>query len=409
MRMTLRGSQLARWGAMNFGLPARPCGLWQLRSALTAVPFLLILAITLIDLSFPGSLHLGDLLIMVPVITAWYVSPRLTGLVSVAALAGLVAIYAVRESVSPPQLAALVVTSVFSTTARYLSDRHQRQLVQVRTVSEAAQRAVLPPLPRESGPLRLASVYLAAEDEAHIGGDLYAAVRTSTGTRLIIGDVRGKGLTAVADAALLIGTFRDAARQQGTLAELAAYLDRSICSNMIEAAESEQTEESFVTAAIVEIPDDEPVVRSVTCGHPPPLLLRANDVVTLQVGQSAPPLGLAALAKTTYHLEIFDLRADDTLLLYTDGVTEARNAAGAFYPLTERLATRAHGHPTALLSQIRDDLLHYVGGRLSDDAAMIVIERRPVGTGLASTTTSFRSSTRTPEPGAATITGPDAP
>jgi serine phosphatase RsbU (regulator of sigma subunit) len=252
-------------------------------------------------------------------------------------------------------------------------------------------------------------VYLAAEDEAHIGGDLYAAVRTPTGTRLIIGDVRGKGLTAVADAALLIGTFREAARQQGTLTELAAYLDRSTCNNMIEAAESEQTQESFVTAAILEIPDDELVVRSVTCGHPPPLLLRANEVVTLQVGQSAPPLGLAPLAETTYHLEIFDLRADDTLLLYTDGVTEARNAAGTFYPLTERLATRAHGHPTALLSHIRDDLLHYVGRRLSDDAAMIVIERQPVGTGLESTPTSFRSSIGTPERGAATITGPDTP
>ncbi|MCQ4042745.1 PP2C family protein-serine/threonine phosphatase [Streptantibioticus rubrisoli] len=346
-----------------------------------AVPFLLILAITLIDLPFPGSLHLGDLLIVVPVITAWYASPRLTGLVSVAAVAALVAIYVVRQSASPPQMAALIVASAFSTIARYLSKRHQREMIQVRTVSEAAQLAVLPPLPDRLGPLRLASLYLAAEDEAHIGGDLYAAVRTTTGTRLIIGDVRGKGLTAVGDAALIIGVFRDAARRQGTLPELATYLDRSVRSNTPGAIEPEQPGESFVTATILEIPDCEPVVRSVTCGHPSPLLLRANDIVPMEASHPAPPLGLAQLTKVTYHVDTFSMRADEALLLYTDGVIEARNGLGAFYPLAARLATRPHNHPAELLDRIRDDLLTYVGGRLGDDAAMIVVERQEVRKG----------------------------
>jgi serine phosphatase RsbU (regulator of sigma subunit) len=374
---------------------------------MAAVPFLLIVAITLIDLPFPGSLHLGDLLIGVPVITAWYASPRLTGLVSLASVAALVAIYVVRESVSPPQMAALVVVSVFSTIARYLTTRHHREMMQVRTVSEAVQLAVLPPLPHRLGPLRLASVYLAAEDEAHIGGDFYAAVRTATGTRLIIGDVRGKGLTAVSDAALLIGTFRDAARRQGTLPELAAYLDTSLRINMVEDAEDDesgQAEESFATATILEFPDDEPVVRSVTCGHPPPLLLRANEVLTLEASQPSPPLGLAVLAKTFYHLDTFSFDADDILLLYTDGVIEARNTCGAFYQLAERLTRRGDSHPTVLLGELRDDLLAYVGGRLSDDAAMIVIERRLAETSpeimaaSSISSTSFRQGTGTADP-----------
>ncbi|MFI9273066.1 PP2C family protein-serine/threonine phosphatase [Kitasatospora sp. NPDC052896] len=356
-------------------LLARPGGVRQPHPVLATTPFLVIAAITLTDLSFTASIHLGDLLIMIPVVTAWYASPRLTGLVAAAAVAALSSIYAVRQSASPPQMVALIVTSAFCTAARYLSKRHQLELVQVRTVSEAAQLAVLPDLPHRLGPLRLVSVYLAAEDEAHIGGDLYAAVRTPTGTRLIIGDVRGKGLTAVGDAALLIGTFRDAAREQATLPELAAYLDRSIRSNMREAAEPEEARESFVTATILDVPDDEPVVRSITCGHPPPLLLRANEVVTLDASQPAPPLGLGMLTETTYHLETFGFRADETLLLYTDGVIEARNALGAFYPLTERLTTLTRCHAKALLGHICDDLVSYVGGRLSDDAAMIAIER----------------------------------
>ncbi|MEU6656974.1 PP2C family protein-serine/threonine phosphatase [Streptomyces sp. NPDC046900] len=352
------------------------------------MPFLFIFAITLIDLPFPGSLHLGDLLIVVPVITAWYASPRLTAMVCAAAVAALVAIYAVRQSASPPQMAALIVTSVFTAIARYLSKRQQREMVkvrremvQVRTVSEAAQLAVLPPLPREAGPLRLASVYLAAEDEAHVGGDLYAAVRTPTGIRLIIGDVRGKGLPAVGAAARLVGTFRGAARQQDTLPDLAASLDSSVRSDASEVAGPERAGESFVTATILEIPDREPVVRSVTCGHPPPLLLRADHVVTLEASQPAPPLGLAPLLSTTYCTDTFSFCAGDTLLLYTDGVIEARNAIGAFYPLVERLTTRTDSHSTRLLDHIRDDLLTYVGGRLGDDAAMIVVERKPFETG----------------------------
>ncbi|MEU1629199.1 SpoIIE family protein phosphatase [Streptomyces sp. NPDC020096] len=65
---------------------------------------------------------------------------------------------------------------------------------------------------------------------------------------MIIADVRGKGLPAVGSAAMLIGAFREAARQPGTLPELAARLDRSIRSNVIEAGIPEQDQERFVTA-----------------------------------------------------------------------------------------------------------------------------------------------------------------
>ncbi|MER6274391.1 PP2C family protein-serine/threonine phosphatase [Streptomyces sp900105755] len=130
---------------------------------------------------------------------------------------------------------------------------------------------------------------------------------------------------------------------------------------------------------IAEIPDDRPLVRSVTCGHPPPLLLRANDVVPLEAGYPAPPLGLGALTQSTYHLDTFSLHATGMLLLYTDGALEARNADGAFYPLAKRLSPHNYRHPAALLDRLRNDLLNHVGGRLGDDAALIAIERHPVG------------------------------
>ncbi|MFT9472833.1 hypothetical protein [Streptomyces sp. 11-1-2] len=78
-------------------------------------------------------------------------------------------------------------------------------------MSEATRRVVLRPLPHRLGPLRVASLNMAAEDEAQIGGDLYAATRVEDSTRMIIGDVRGKGLTSISDASVLMGAFREAA------------------------------------------------------------------------------------------------------------------------------------------------------------------------------------------------------
>ena len=67
----------------------------------------------------------------------------------------------------------------------------------------------------------------------------------------------------------------------------------------------------------------------------------------------------------------FPLGVGDVLLLYTDGVTEARDRGGAFYPLVERLDHWPHGGAEALLTRLCDDLLGYAGGRLPDDAAMV--------------------------------------
>src|ERR1700722_15336377 len=81
-------------------------------------------------------------------------------------------------------------------------DRQELQMANMTSVAEAAQRAVLRPLPEQLGPLKLGVVYLAAAAEARVGGDLYEVTHTEGhGIRLIIGDVRGKGLGAVEVAA----------------------------------------------------------------------------------------------------------------------------------------------------------------------------------------------------------------
>ncbi|MFJ9683523.1 PP2C family protein-serine/threonine phosphatase [Streptomyces sp. NPDC101194] len=193
-----------------------------------------------------------------------------------------------------------------------------------------------------------------------LGGDLYATVRTSTGTRLIIGDVMGKGLTAISDAALLLGAFREGAHRQATLPDLAAYLDHSVCWNLAYPTEAEKAGEVFITAAILDIPDALPQVDMVTCGHPPPCCCTARW--SPPSTPPAPPLGLGELTAVTYHVDTLTFGPGDILLLHTDGVVEARDARGVFYPLSERAASWALHSPSALVHHLRTDLLAHIGG-----------------------------------------------
>ncbi|MFF9127377.1 PP2C family protein-serine/threonine phosphatase [Streptomyces sp. NPDC014889] len=348
------------------------------------VPLALIVVITTVNLATPGHPHVGPLLIVAPVLAAVTLGPKLTALTGVLALTDQL-IFAVllkdlHSAQRMAQIFAVVAASAFAALLSGMRERKVRELTRVRQVSEIAQNLVLRPLPPQMGPLRLAAVYLAAERETHIGGDLYAAARTAHGTRLLIGDVRGKGLTAVSDAALLLSAFRGAAHRQTGLAELTAYLDASVCWNLAEPGEDELAQECFVTAMLVDIPDHAPSVQIVHCGHPPPLRLRQGQATALCADHAGLPLGLQ-LGKPSHCVDTFDFGQGDLLLLYTDGVAEARNSRGDFYPLVERTAAWSGQHPEEFLEHLRTDLLAHAGGRLEDDAAMIALERPQEGSG----------------------------
>ncbi|WP_060177549.1 PP2C family protein-serine/threonine phosphatase [Streptomyces sp. IMTB 1903] len=349
----------------------------QASHAQLAAPFVLIAVVTVVDVLAPPEVHLGPFLAAAPAMTASFAGPRMTGFVGLVAVLAQVVVAMTRTSLTDLnhtfQIIALVMISVFVTFFAHLREVHEKEVVQLRTVAETAQQVVLRPLRDRIGPLGVASVYLAAAAEAQIGGDLYAAARTATGTRLIIGDVRGKGLEAVGDAALVLGAFRASAHQEAELSGLVDYLEAAVSADLDGGDEGE----SFVTAAVLEIPDDEPVLRLVSCGHPPPLLLlRGGGAVGLDVARPAPPLGLAGLVAGAVTAQTFPFGPGDVLLLYTDGVLEARDRAGTFYPLVERVPAWTGMRPQALLDHLCEDLLaHAAGNTLDDDAAMVAVER----------------------------------
>nr|WP_237331702.1 PP2C family protein-serine/threonine phosphatase [Streptomyces mexicanus] len=254
--------------------------------------------------------------------------------------------------------------------------RRERTLATVRTVAETAQRVLLRPVPRRLRQVSVETLYLSAAAEARIGGDLYEVVPTEYGVRLLVGDVRGKGLVAVETAAAILGTFREAAYDEPDLVALARRMERSMSRHAAQLPGGEAAER-FVTAVFAEIPDHEPVVRIVNCGHPPPLLIRKGAATELHSGDPAPPINLGVLVGNGYQVDVEPFHPGDQLLLYTDGVTETRDPGGSFYPLAERVAPWAGLSPRELLDRLHEDLVAYSAGRLEDDIAALVAHRLP--------------------------------
>ena len=283
------------------------------------------------------------------------------------------------------------IITVVATAGTAISLRQERRIADVTSVAEAAQRALLRPPPARLGPLGFDVVYAAAAAEAKVGGDLYEAVATQEhGIRVIMGDVRGKGLSAVELAADVLGMFRELAHDACTLDALATRLDAGLGRGL-------GRHEEFVTALLVEIDPESGQASIFNCGHPAPLLIPAaggastGGVTFMEVPAPAPPLGLLALGDCSDAELSFALQPNDQLLLYTDGVTEARDAKRAFYPLPERvsaLAPKASNRTAgkgvlksasngsarpSLLDLIRADLHKHVGAPLDDDAALLLV------------------------------------
>ncbi|MCT4357554.1 serine/threonine-protein phosphatase [Streptomyces sp. Je 1-79] len=360
---------------------------------LLCASFALIAVVTVVDILAPPEVHLGPFLIAAPAVTASFAGPRMTAFVGAVAVLAQAVVAIARTSLTDLnhtyQIVALVLISVIVTFFAYLRERDERRVSRLRSIAQAAQSVVLRPLPHRAGPLHIASVYLAAEEEAQMGGDLYAAARTASGTRLLIGDARGKGLDAISEASLVLGAFRVTARRETELPSLVGHLEAGVGSAEDPAgaaapgsgaeegadAEADDAAEAFVTALVLDIPDHEPVVRLVNCGHPPPLLLRQGRVVPLDTAATSPPLGLSDVLSPDVTVETFPFDVGDVLLLYTDGVVEARDRSRAFYPLTERIVAWAGADPPTLLARLRDDLQAYAGGHLGDDAALVAVER----------------------------------
>ncbi|WP_327168000.1 PP2C family protein-serine/threonine phosphatase [Streptomyces subrutilus] len=271
-------------------------------------------------------------------------------------------------------LATVAAVGLLSVVIAWVRRRRDAQLVSVRTVAEAAQLAVLPPLPERVGPVRCHGLYRAAHRGTLVGGDLYDVRAGPYGVRALVGDVQGHGLAAVGTVAALLGAFREGVLDDAELAAVAARLDRRLVADNAQSADADAgPPELFATVVLLEFPPGRDVVRVLSCGHPPALLLRGAAVRELTV-EPGPPLGLGLglagpLQAVTAELRV---RSGDRLLLHTDGVTEARDRAGRFYPLEARLPVLARDR-AGLVQAVWRDLAAFTDGGPRDDVALLLL------------------------------------
>lgn len=242
--------------------------------------------------------------------------------------------------------------------------RREAELGRVRAVADVAQRALLPAVPGTLDGVGFAARYLSAAQEALIGGDLYEVVATPRTVRLIIGDVRGKGLPAVRLSTIVLGAFREAAVTWLEVEQVAAACGRAVA--------REAGPEDFVTALVVDIHADG-TLRMLSAGHPPPVLISGDLATTLQLGTPSPPFGIAETFRSTQH----HWEPGDRLLMFTDGLIEARDHRGAFFPLDDHVGILSGVSLEESLDLLTTMLHSHVGGNLHDDLALLVAERMP--------------------------------
>jgi len=262
---------------------------------------------------------------------------------------------------------AVAVGAALAATTASIRQRQTERIAELSRLATVAQQAVLRPLGPQVGSLAVAARYISSTATAEIGGDLYEALDTPYGVRMIIGDVRGKGLEAVRLASIVLGSYRHVAYERADLRAVVADLDRAVARSV--------GDEDFVTAALVE--ERGGTLTIVNCGHPAPLLLRRGAVVALEPPAPAPPLGFMPAVRA----RVERLEPGDRLLLFTDGLGEARRD-GEFFPTTGR-AWRLLGHgPVADgLASLEAALVEWVYDRLDDDIALVLMEYTGARTG----------------------------
>ncbi|MFE4690653.1 PP2C family serine/threonine-protein phosphatase [Streptomyces sp. NPDC056749] len=355
----------------------------SIRTPPTRAVVLVTVAVTVVTIVVGGvtgtAVLLLGLLVFLPAFAAALCTPRQTALVS--ALVGVVVIVPVALS-SGERVADRVILALFAlgfgalaVYGSWLRIRREGALVSLRSTAAAMQRQILRPLPLLTDDVLVDGVYEPVQQDKLVGGDIYDVAATPWGTRVLIGDVQGKGLAAIGMAIDVVGAFREAAHREPTVTALVDSLEAAVVRHN-GYAEQRGEQDRFVTAVVLAV-DASSEAQLVTCGHIPPYLLHDGAVTAVGAGTEHAPLGLADPVAEPRTVSWFPFPDGATLLLCTDGLTEARSPAGAFYPLEARLAGRVDITAGRLTDSLVDDVHAFTEGAQQDDLAVLALRHSP--------------------------------
>ncbi len=275
-----------------------------------------------------------------------------------------------RDGTGRPQV---VRIAVFDATERR---RYERELMAAKEAAEAAQertkalartlqQSLVPPaMPTVPG-LEVAAAYHPAGDGSQVGGDFYDCFRVGpTDWFVVLGDVCGKGVEAAVVTALARYTLRGLAAVLDQPADLLHQLN-----DVLFAHESDR----FCTLVLARLRREGDTWRATvaTAGHPPALLVQ-EGAPTVELGLHGPIVG--AFEHAAYEQEDVVLGSGQVLLLYTDGVTEARGGDDYYGELRLAEATaRFAAGPSALVAGLVEEVLDFQAGVARDDIAVLAL------------------------------------
>lgn len=339
------------------------------RSALlagAAVATIILLVLLLVDIVTASGFFVAPLFALGPMVACAVLPARGTAVfASVAVALTFLSGWWNANWGSAQQLVRILDVALVSSAAvavAWVRVRREQRFARVVAIAEVAQRAILPVLPAAVGRVTVGARYLSAAQDAVVGGDLYDCYHSSDRARFLIGDVRGKGIAAVEQAARVIRAFRQSAATEVTLAAVADDMNAYLVPFF--------DDEEFVTALLVDASGPGRLVV-VSCGHPSPLLVRADGEASFPEVPVGLPLGLGG----EHEACTLDWDSGDRILMYTDGLSEARNAGGDFLPVLALAPLVRTGAVDETLSSLVDAVRRHVPrGNLTDDLAVLLLE-----------------------------------
>lgn len=317
-------------------------------------------------------LRLAPFTALAPFVASALLSLRQTAVVAVLCVALITVEYTfVIADISPAnRWVILLYTPVAGAISLIICRGRLEREEHVRATSEAAQRLLLRELPLRADDVVVSGFYITSDHGALIGGDIYEVLSTPFGTRAVIGDVQGKGLPAMGAGSAVLTAFRESAYQEPKLRTVVERMEQGL----MRYGKRIQNDELFVTALVLEISCPE-AIRIIDCGHVAPFIIGDGDVKEVLIEEPGLPLGMSDLVDEQRRELDLKVTSGGRLLACTDGVSEARDSAGAFYPLADRLRRWPRLSTDRMLAQLRADLESHSPGELSDDVAVLVVDR----------------------------------
>lgn len=261
-------------------------------------------------------------------------------------------------------LAALLVMASSSYTDRFHLQRRRRDL----DLAAEMQWSLLPPLTFASGGTTVAGLL---EPAYEVGGDCFDYALNGGLLDVAVFDAMGHGLPSSVLAGLAVGAYRHGRRTGVALPSMLAGMDGAVAGLM---------GDTFVTALVAQLDVAAGRFCWLSAGHPGPVVLRDGRVLPEMVPVPALPLGLGLVPRdeTIEPVEIA-LQPGDRVLLYTDGVVEARSPEGEEFGVDRLLDLFVRESASGLLaSEVLRRLvvgcLEFQGGRLRDDATLLLVE-----------------------------------